>query len=47
MNLKRKGPRFLGLCPFHNEKTPSFNVVPAMGHLQMLRLRQAATASAS
>ena len=31
VNLKRKGPRFLGLCPFHNEKTPSFNVVPAMG----------------
>ncbi|MCB0781786.1 MAG: hypothetical protein KDC03_20060, partial [Flavobacteriales bacterium] len=20
--LKRKGSRFLGLCPFHNEKTP-------------------------
>ena len=31
VNLKRKGPRFLGLCPFHNEKTPSFNVSPALG----------------
>jgi DNA primase len=29
--LKRKGPRFLGLCPFHNEKTPSFNVTPNLG----------------
>ena len=29
--LKRKGPRFLALCPFHNEKTPSFNVSPALG----------------
>jgi DNA primase len=29
--LKRKGPRYLGLCPFHNEKTPSFNVSPTLG----------------
>lgn len=29
--LKRKGPRYLGLCPFHNEKTPSFNVSPHLG----------------
>jgi DNA primase len=31
LDLKRKGPRYLGLCPFHNEKTPSFNVSPQMG----------------
>lgn len=31
INLKHKGPRYLGLCPFHNEKTPSFNVNPHMG----------------
>lgn len=31
LDLKRKGPRFLGLCPFHNEKTPSFNVSPQLG----------------
>jgi DNA primase len=29
VTLKKKGSSFVGLCPFHNERTPSFNVVPA------------------
>lgn len=31
ISLKRRGANFLGLCPFHNEKTPSFTVSPAKG----------------
>lgn len=29
VKLKRRGSNYLGLCPFHNEKTPSFIVSPA------------------
>ncbi len=28
VNLKRRGANMIGLCPFHNEKTPSFTVSP-------------------
>lgn len=31
VKLKRTGKDFSGLCPFHNEKTPSFKVSPALG----------------
>ena len=30
VSLKKSGPRLKGLCPFHNEKTPSFTVTPSL-----------------
>ncbi len=29
IKLKKRGQNYIGLCPFHNEKTPSFTVSPA------------------
>ena len=31
VNLKRRGRNLVGLCPFHSEKTPSFNIYPENG----------------
>lgn len=31
IHLKKRGVNYVGLCPFHNEKTPSFTVSPTKG----------------
>ena len=31
ITIKKRGANWQGCCPFHEEKTPSFNISPAKG----------------
>ena len=42
--LKRRGKTYAGLCPFHNEKTPSFHVNPARQYFTCFGCKASGTA---
>ncbi len=44
ITLKKRGANFLGLCPFHGEKSPSFTVSPAKGIYKCFGCGKAGTA---
>ena len=43
-SLKRRGRSFVGLCPFHKEKTPSFHVNPDRGFFHCFGCKEAGSA---
>ncbi len=43
-SLKRRGKSFVGLCPFHKEKSPSFHVNPDRGFYHCFGCKESGTA---
>lgn len=43
-SLKKSGRKFLGLCPFHKEKTPSFHVNPDRGFFHCFGCKESGSA---
>ena len=39
VKLTRRGSSYFGLCPFHNEKSPSFFCQPRKADVLLLRMR--------
>ncbi|HWP40914.1 MAG TPA: CHC2 zinc finger domain-containing protein, partial [Tepidisphaeraceae bacterium] len=44
VKLKRRGRNYVGLCPFHNEKTPSFTVDPVRRYFRCYGCRESGNA---
>jgi DNA primase len=44
VKLTRRGRSFVGLCPFHKEKTPSFHVSPERGYFHCFGCKESGTA---
>ena len=44
VTLKKAGKNFVGLCPFHNEKTPSFTVSPDKGFFHCFGCKESGNA---
>jgi DNA primase len=44
VSLQRRGGKFVGLCPFHQEKTPSFNVDPSKQYFYCFGCKASGTA---